>query len=148
LLSKSEKPTLVHIRLGDYRTERRFGNLRNDYYEESLKFIKGHAQLEKIWLFSNEPEEAINFFPTEIHQDIRIINEATLSSLENLEIMRMCSNYVISNSTYSWWAAFLSLEENPIVIYPYPWFANMKSPKSIAPPNWIPLTGYNPSKIQ
>jgi len=144
LLSKTEMPTLVHIRLGDYRMEPRFGSIKKDYYEKSLEFIKSQSQLEKIWLFSNEPDEAINFFPHEMHQNIRIINEATLTSLENLEIMRMCSNYVISNSTYSWWAAFLSLTDNPIVIYPSPWFENMKSPTGIAPPTWIPFEGYNP----
>ena len=146
LLSKAESPTLVHVRLGDYRMESRFGNLEREYYLNAIQLIKMRSQLKAIWLFSNEPDEAIKFFPVEMWQRIRIVNEPTLSSLENLEIMKMCSNYVIANSTYSWWAAFLSLNGDPFVIYPSPWFKKMKSPRSIAPPTWMPLEGYNHSK--
>ena len=142
-LASEENPTLVHVRLGDYLNEKKFGVLENNYYRMALEEIFKHKGKTNIWLFSNEPDNAIKILSSEVQKGIRVVNEPKLSPLENLELMRMCSNFVIANSTYSWWAAYLSFSENPIVIYPDPWFKAGKSPADIAPPEWTSIPRYN-----
>lgn len=41
-----------------------------------------------------------------------------LSVCESFELLRSCSHYVCSNSSFSWWGAFLSYSASPIRIIP------------------------------
>ena len=57
--------------------------------------------------------------------------------------MRLGRGYVIANSTFSWWAAYLSLNPGVEVVVPSPWFMGMEDPGELIPPNWKQLdAGY------
>ena len=47
-----------------------------------------------------------------------VIYIQNISVCECFELMRKCSDYVCSNSSFSWWGAFLSYTQNPIRINP------------------------------
>ena len=140
-LSVSEKPLIVHIRLGDYKHESDFGILSKDYFLKSIKTIEPD-KYSKIWAFSDEPEIAKEYIPNELKEDVRWIPEIDGSAASTLELMRHGSAYVISNSTFSWWGAFLSYAENPTVVAPQPWFLNMASPIDLIPPTWRQIPGW------
>jgi hypothetical protein len=50
--------------------------------------------------------------------------------------MRYFSGYVISNSTFAWWAAFLRHNQEVPVYAPDPWFKMINDPKMLIPENW------------
>jgi hypothetical protein len=134
-LSKEEQPLCVHVRLGDYVNEPRVGILPTKYYEEAIHFQFDNFNYKKIWLFSNDPEQAIGFIPPEFKSRVRII-ESDLTSAQTLEVMRLCAGYVIANSTFSWWGAFLSKQHAPLVVCPQKWFKISNDPNLITPPTW------------
>ena len=56
----------------------------------------------------------------------------------------MCHNFIISNSSFSWWGAYLSRRKNKIVISPETWFGP-EGPKiwdDIYANGWIILPTY------
>ena len=141
-LAAKEKPLIVHVRLGDYIGIDSFGIPSKVYYEEALSLQSKNSRFNKIWLFSNEPEDALEFIP-KIYQDIvRVVPEIGNSSSETLELMRHGVGYVIGNSTYSWWGAFLSYTDSPLVVAPSPWFKGEPSPHELIPPNWLQIEAF------
>jgi hypothetical protein len=136
--AKIEKPLIVHIRLTDYRNEPKFGILSQDYYFEAIKLQFETNRYKRIWLFSDEPFEAMNYIPPNFHEITENISEHVSDTVEALEVMRLGAGYVLANSTYSWWGAYLSYSKDPLVVYPAPWFAGMPEPSHLCPPQWLP----------
>lgn len=131
---RESESLVIHIRLGDYLNEPGIGALGFEYYVEALKEFSSHV--EKYWIFSDQPQEAQKLLPEAILAKCLFVQPSELNTIETWELMRYGGNYIISNSTYSWWSARLSYTENPIVIVPKPWFKALPDPKSIIPHQW------------
>ncbi len=135
-LSALERPLVVHVRRGDYQLEKDFGILGDRYYEESLINIWDPLKFGKIWLFSDEPDNALNAIPRTYREHIRVIPNLDLVPATTLEIMRLGRGYIIANSSFSWWAASLSRNENVQIIAPSKWFKGKKDPLELIPTHW------------
>jgi hypothetical protein len=141
-LAALEKPLFVHVRLGDYLLEDSFGIPSNEYYEQAIRKHLEFRTYKSIWLFSDDVEAAYEMLPKEFHPIVRIIKEVTNPS-QTLELMRHGSGYVIANSSFSWWGAFLAHDRTALVIAPNPWFAGMPDPREICPTAWFRISAYN-----
>lgn len=136
LTNKSLKKILaLHIRLGDYATEPKIGMLSEQYYVSTLEYFERTKPIDEIWLFSDEPDRALTYVPQRLKSILKVI--PNLPAADTLELMREADYYIISNSTFSWWGAFLSKSKESFVVAPTPWFKLMKSPRDIIPINWI-----------
>lgn len=133
------KPIFVHVRLTDYKYESKFGILSSVYFDRAIDTLDqqnpGFSQ--PIWLFSDSPTEALQLIPSRFHSRIVMEPDADLSPAETLELMRHGNGYVIANSSFSWWAAYLRNETAAPVIAPEPWFSGMEDPLGIYPSDWI-----------
>lgn len=135
-LSRLEKPLVVHFRLGDYLQEKDFGIPGTKYYSDAISKLWHSGRYGSIWVFSDDIDAAKNNFPKAYLENVRWIGEVDSSPVATLQAMRLGFGYVIANSTFSWWGAFLSFEKDSEVVAPEPWFRGMESPKDLCPPRW------------
>jgi hypothetical protein len=135
-LASLENPLIVHVRLGDYVGHEVFGIPSPEYFVNSINEILKMGNVNKVWLVSDEPHKAIEFLKGIDQNIIRVIPEIEHSASATLEVMRYGLAYVMSNSTYSWWAACLSHTDHPFVISPTPWFRSQEEPICFIPPEW------------
>ena len=126
---------LIHVRLGDYRSEPTFGVLDSKYFSSALKLLEKKMPISEISIFSDEPVDALKVIPSDYLERIKVEEIAKESPLVTLCRMRGYESYVLANSTFSWWAAYTSMPKN--VFAPYPWFMNRDNPVELIPKNWI-----------
>jgi len=136
-LSKEECPLVVHIRLGDYKNEPGFGLLSQRYFNSLMQSELAAGVYGKVWVFSDEPKLASKYLESVDPSRLRVIESTDNSTATTFEIMRLGRGYIISNSSFSWWAAFLAHDSTAKVVAPYPWFKDIEEPEELIPIEWI-----------
>lgn len=138
-MAEIKKPIVLHMRLGDYEKEEKFGLLPTRYYSEGLELLKNLGFSGEIWIFTNDLEKAKTIFPSSFESRAVWIPDFSESSVQVLEAMRLGSAYVIGNSTFSWWAASLARDKAARVVAPNPWFRSAATHHGLLPTNWLTI---------
>lgn len=134
--SKVEKPTVIHLRFGDYLNDKTF-RMHNEYYNLALRHLHMVSKIEHLWVFSDDENRAREILEIPDGVIDRWIVGQSIEPAEAFEIMRLGYNYIISNSTYSYWAAVLSHQIETTVIAPAQWFNSHSEPVDLCPGEWI-----------
>ena len=131
----------VHIRRGDYNyiegTEDIGGpnlTLPKSFYREA---IEKYAREKTIAFLSDDIQLVKNWF-----KDIRHAHFISNSEIIDFQVIMNSPICIISNSTFSWWAAWLNKNEHKKVIAPKYFLGfNVKKefPSNIIPSDWIQL---------
>lgn len=102
---------VIHLRRGDFKRSKVHIVLSDEYY---LKFVEVFKD-KKIYIISEEEEDAINL-KKKIKFDLEYYK---CSDLEAFSIIYNAMGGIASNSTFCWWAIFLSESRNWLM--PYQW---------------------------
>lgn len=123
-LIENSNAIALHIRLGDYtkKANKYLNVCNNDYYKKSVEFINCKVKNPQFFVFTNDIESSkqLEFIPNNA-----IFIEGT-SAEEDFFLMQQCKFFIISNSTFSWWASYLSRYDEKLTIVPFKWMNTTK----------------------
>jgi len=130
------KPSIaIHIRRGDYVNNPDFYLLPENYYILALLNHFPDMKNYQIVLFTDD----ICFAKAHFEKFKNVHFSEGLNDVEDMALMSLCDNYILSNSTFAWWAAYLGQKKNSKVIYPAVYFQGSKKEfnmKDFWQPNW------------
>ena len=138
----------LHIRRGDYLDPKwKDLNICNyEYYNKAINVMLRKVEKPVFYVFSNSHEDLEwikgNYrFTNEVNDNPLEFVYVDLSNpdYEELRLMKSCKHFIISNSTFSWWAAYLSKNEHKIVLAPDRWNLSIKDDTNIYLDSWIKI---------
>lgn len=148
LLGQIEKSMSVsiHMRRSDSRADEELyeGICTGKYYEGAVGFIQERYPEAVFYIFSNEPkwvkswvDHLIEGQKTEnmsiedveaLHRKFIMVEANTeYTGYLDMQLMTRCRHNIISNSSFSWWGAWLNENPDKIVIAPDRWKNNVES---------------------
>ena len=131
----------VHVRRGDYVTSpvisRSLGTCGIPYYQAAALFLASRVMNPKFFVFSDDPEWAQDNLELP-GQMVAIKHNLGTVDVEDLRLMQHCKHFIIANSSFSWWGAWLSVAPGKTVIAPSQWFRQDRSPsEDRIPSSWV-----------
>jgi Glycosyl transferase family 11 len=132
-------PISVHVRRGDYIGSPLFdiGNL-DGYYRECFDRMRRGVPDSYFVIFSDDTDWCLQW-PALRGVD-SVVMRPPRSAQADLALMVWCSHHIITNSTFSWWAAWLC--ENPAkrVFMPHRWLNRWSSREcGVTVPGWVEI---------
>ncbi len=117
----------VSMRLGDDYRNLGWPICSERYYKEAINYIlirKMYSEDTPVYVFADDFDRA-----KEMKISRNVIYMTDYKPAEQLYLMSLCSDYVMSNSSFSWWGAYLGKKTDSIIISPDLWYPDMKPTK-------------------
>ena len=136
-ISSAENSVFIHLRRSEYVN---LGmDISLDFYKKAVSYIKERVENPTFFVFCAEDTEYVknNF---DIGCNFELVGEKNNTRetfYENMRLMSECKHAIIANSSYSWWAAYLSDFDGKIVIAPTPWLNNQDE---VICKNWVKIS--------
>ncbi len=134
----------VHVRRGDYLAAGMLEVQDIAYYSRAMGHVQevlGDKDLHFFVFTDDEAWVRQNF--SGLHENIHVVGRLGLSSWAEMSLMSRCEHFIVANSSFSWWAAWLGQSAHSCVIYPYAWRKKQKLNDLLVesmPKGWIPAS--------
>ncbi|MBD3201959.1 MAG: alpha-1,2-fucosyltransferase [Candidatus Lokiarchaeota archaeon] len=130
---------VIHLRRRDYicdaQINKKLGTCSMNYYKQAIKLIENKVEFPKYFIFSDDIEWVKENFEL-INNPIFVDINTYENGYDDLRLMKNCKHFILANSTFSWWAAWLSENKHKVIIAPRNWIQS-QSDGCIVPESWI-----------
>ncbi len=129
----------IHFRRGDYVGNALHDTKNEAYYHSAVALMESKVENPVFYVFSDDILWAKQNFTAKSKIVFVDFNDA-LSNFEDIMLMSNCKHNIITNSSFSWWGAWLNNNQDKIVIAPRIWFNDLSiNVNDLVPENWIKL---------
>ena len=134
---KSTNSVLLNVRRTDYLNTDYHGVMGDEYLKKGVELIESKIENPHYFLFSDDVEwckDNIKF------DNMTIVDHSYKGDRFSyyLQLMKNCKHFIIPNSSFAWWAAWLNEDSDKIVIAPEKWFTDSNiNTSDLIPDNWI-----------
>ncbi len=139
----------IHVRRGDYLNyPDKHPVVTEEYLIEAINKIRRNTDIERFMFFSDDIDWCARFVQFGLPQKLYDAYDWAFSEgrteREDLELMSSCQHQIISNSTFSWWGAWLNQNPGKVVASPSKdnWFgpgnAHLDT-SDLIPDSWIQI---------
>jgi len=133
----------VHIRRGDYVStelgQTHWLTCGPEYYAAAMAYLEARVAGAKYYFFSDDSVWVQANFPPAANR-VFVTSPTARSDIEDFSLMMNCRHFIIANSTFSWWAAWLGKQPDKLVIAPRNWYRSQRfTDKDLVPDHWVRL---------
>lgn len=139
-------PITLHLRRGDYlnaSTAKVHGLATADYARRAITLLNALGVVGSVAVFSDEQDRVareLDGFPA----NLIFPDQRGMGALASLQQLASSEHMIMSNSSFSWWAAWMmNRRTGGYIIAPRPWFADDTAASDLLLPNWITLDAGN-----
>ncbi|MBE8183136.1 MAG: alpha-1,2-fucosyltransferase [Candidatus Portiera sp.] len=107
LISSDKQPVAIHSR----QTYRGYGELKSQYYERAIEVIMDKVDNPIFYVFADHNKKASDILQKIIPQDKYLLfphYQEARKAYQTILLMSKCKHFVMSRSTFCWWAAWMS----------------------------------------
>lgn len=110
----------VHIRRGDFvNSVHQICNI--DYFKKAIQIMNSEIEKPIYYIFSDD----IEWVKDNLKVDANLVYvDNNNPNYEDLRLMYSCKHFIMSNSSFSWWAQYLSKNNDKKIIAPNRWYNN------------------------
>jgi hypothetical protein len=104
---ESTQSVALHVRWFDTGDGEQSSNISLAYYAQAIPQLLARIGRAHFFIFSDRPKQAATLLaPLMLGQPYTVVNHNTLPEAD-FWLMRQCQHFIIGNSTFAWWAAWL-----------------------------------------
>jgi len=134
----------LHIRRGDYADDPKTSKLHLvcdiSYYERAISYMLERFPGLHLFVFSDDPDWVREYVPISVPLTFVSTGKGDRNRFrpsQELVLMSKCQHHILSNSSFSWWGAYLNSSSGKVVLAPNVWNRGSSPQPSILPMDWI-----------
>lgn len=141
-LARESRSVSLHVRRGDYLLPQHFASVggvcSEAYFRNALTAVRERVDNPRFYVFSDDMQwvrEQLALPADTVYVDWNTGED----SWQDMMLMSRCRHHIISNSTFSWWGAWLNPRADKLVVAPNRW-TKQSDDTSILPPSWLQVS--------
>ena len=121
LFNLNYKYIAVSIRCGQDYIDNGWPICSAEYFNKGIQYLVNNKYVNeniRILVFADEMEQVRSW---DFGRTVEFMDR--YSAVEQIQIMMNCDDFVIANSSFAWWGAYLGCKSHSVVIMPKVWYS-------------------------